>query len=50
MSLLRFSPAESALAVCSGGEHVILWDLNLGEQGMAKVGCIGHMDDHMMVT
>ncbi len=34
---LRFSPAETALAVCSGGGHVSLWELNLADQGMAKV-------------
>ena len=38
VTLLRFSPAESALAVCSGGGHVSLWELNLADQGMAKVG------------
>ena len=38
VTLLRFSPAESALAVCSGGGHVSLWELNnLAEQGVAKV-------------
>lgn len=50
VSLLRFSPAESALAVCSGGDHVILWDLNLAEQGMAKVGLPWSLDGHIMVT
>ena len=37
VSLLKISPSESSLAVCNGGGHVSLWELNLPHQGISRV-------------
>ena len=38
ISLVRFSPGGSHVAVVSGGGHVSLWELNLtGQGGISKV-------------
>ena len=40
ISLLKFSPGGTHLAVVSGQGHLSLWELNLTGQGISKVG--GH--------
>ena len=43
MTLIRFSPSETGLAVCCGGSTVSLWELNLTEQGISKVTTVSNL-------